>query len=67
MPKHKALRHEDKASVSREGSTTISLDHEEIARLAYLLWLRRGCPIGSPEKDWSRAVHELTREQTFKA
>ena len=29
--------------------------HEEIARLAYELWERRGRPLGSPEIDWSAA------------
>ena len=33
--------------------------HEEIAALAYDLWERRGCPIGSPEEDWIRAEQEL--------
>jgi hypothetical protein len=35
------------------------LAHEEIASLAYDLWLERGCPTGSPEEDWSRAEQEL--------
>ena len=34
-------------------------DHESIARLAYLYWEARGCPIGSPEEDWYRAENEL--------
>jgi len=29
--------------------------HEEIARLAYELWERRGRPLGSPEIDWYAA------------
>jgi hypothetical protein len=28
---------------------------EKIALLAYAYWEQRGCPIGSPEEDWSRA------------
>ena len=27
----------------------------EIARLAYLLWEKRGGPLGSPEEDWFKA------------
>ena len=33
--------------------------HQQIAELAYRHWLRRGCPIGSPEVDWFRAEQEL--------
>ena len=42
----------------------ISLDHANIARLAYLYWLERGCPIGSPEEDWFQAEQDLKNEQT---
>jgi hypothetical protein len=38
------------------------LDQEETQRLAYQLWLERGCPVGSPEQDWFRAEEELWRE-----
>jgi len=30
--------------------------HDEIAALAVELWRVRGCPDGSPEEDWNRAV-----------
>ena len=33
--------------------------HEEIARLAYQLWERRGQPLGSPEIDWYAAETAL--------
>ena len=33
--------------------------HEEIARLAYQFWERRGRPLGSPEMDWSAAESAL--------
>lgn len=29
--------------------------HDEIAKLAYELWERRGPPLGSPEVDWYAA------------
>ena len=48
---------------SREIPAAISPDHVSIARLAYLHWLERGCPIGSPEEDWSRAEQDLKNEQ----
>ena len=36
-------------------------EHDQIARLAYELWQQRGCPVGSPEEDWNRALLELKR------
>ena len=33
--------------------------HDEIAKLAYELWERRGHPLGSPEIDWSAAESAL--------
>ena len=44
---------------SREVPATSSPDQATIAQLAYLYWLERGCPIGSPEEDWSRAEQDL--------
>ena len=32
-----------------------SEDEQEIAQLAYELWMERGQPEGSPEEDWFRA------------
>ena len=36
-------------------------NHEEIATLAYAIWMQRGCPVGSPEEDWFRAVREFKK------
>jgi hypothetical protein len=33
--------------------------HDQIANLAYKLWQQRGCPDGSPEVDWERAMRVL--------
>ena len=33
--------------------------HDEIAKLAYELWERRGHPLGSPEIDWHAAESAL--------
>jgi len=46
---------------SHNESTTVaeSVDHEEIAALAYELWQRRGCPAESAECDWLEAEQEL--------
>jgi hypothetical protein len=34
-----------------------------IAELAYHFWEKRGCPEGSPEKDWYKAELVIDREQ----
>jgi hypothetical protein len=36
---------------------------EDIAALAYELWQSRGCPKGSPQEDWFRAVETLNSRQ----
>ena len=33
--------------------------HDDIAALAHELWQARGCPEGSPDEDWLRAVKQL--------
>ena len=47
------------------GYGVIPCGHDEIATLAHELWQARGCPYGSPEKDWFRAEAEL-RSGDFK-
>ena len=37
-------------------------EHQRIAQLAYGLWQKRDCPIGSPDEDWFRAENELRRD-----
>lgn len=36
--------------------------HEQIAALAYDLWIERGSPHGSHEEDWHRAAEQLRGE-----
>ena len=36
-----------------------TVSQDRIAQLAYQLWQERGCPDGSPEVDWERAVRLL--------
>ena len=51
MPKHtRRLGQPATATESPQIPAAISPDREEIARLAYLHWLERGCPIGSPKR-----------------
>ena len=38
---------------------TVAYRHDEIAKLAYELWERRGRPLGSPEIDWHAAESTL--------
>jgi hypothetical protein len=61
-PKRK-LRKPSSATASPEVST-ISPDHTEIAQLAYLYWLERGCPTGTAEEDWTRAEQDLKNQRT---
>jgi hypothetical protein len=45
-----------------EGAITTlahDFDEQDIAQLAYELWQSRGCPDGSPQEDWFRAVEQL--------
>src|SRR5579864_5531603 len=52
---HSAQVHEKSAASPRAHA----VKEEEIAALAYRLWQQRGCPEGSPEKDWFRALELL--------
>lgn len=38
-------------------------NHEATAKLAYDLWERRGCPLGSPEVEWTLAERILASFQ----
>jgi len=38
---------------------------EEIAELAYQLWIERGSPHGSHEEDWHRAEAQLRGDQSL--
>jgi hypothetical protein len=40
------------------------ISRNEVARLAYSLWQRRGCPFGSPEVDWCKAEEQIMRQTT---
>jgi hypothetical protein len=41
--------------------------HDEVARLAYHLWLERGGVHGNPEEDWFRAQEQLKQQLVAKA
>jgi len=44
---------------STEDKAMQTLNHHEVARLAYEFWERRGRPHGSPEVDWCQAEKQL--------
>jgi hypothetical protein len=44
---------------STEPNATDTIDETTIAALAYHFWQERGCPIGSDQEDWFRAVNDL--------
>jgi hypothetical protein len=58
-----ALEHSEEAhrhtQAASAGHGIAAFGHNEIAALAYQLWVARGSPQGSPEEDWSNAVKEL--------
>ena len=42
-----------------EQQVDASLEHGDVAQLAYHFWLQRGRPEGCPDEDWYRAEQEL--------
>jgi len=44
---------------STTGHGVMQFGHSDIAALAHEFWCERGCPEGSPDEDWFRAVKEL--------
>jgi hypothetical protein len=57
MEHSRAAHEQTQLSVNRHGLATFG--HREIETLAYDLWQARGCPHGSPEEDWHRAIEQL--------
>jgi len=70
---NQALEHSHQAYLQTERSQTggrnqhngTVFGHEETASLAHTLWQARGCPEGSPDKDWFHAS-ELLRSHLKK-
>lgn len=44
--------------------TMSHVECEQVKALAYLLWLERGSPSGSPEEDWFQAENQLRAMQS---
>jgi hypothetical protein len=51
--------HERTRTVPGSKGSTDEPSEQDIAAHAYRLWQSRGCPEGSPEKDWFQAVEEM--------
>ena len=57
---HQQTGHEQ-LDPSHQGSAAANgeVAHEDVASLAYELWETRGCPDGSPDRDWFNATQQL--------
>jgi hypothetical protein len=55
-PKKRAMSHPTDTT-ERNASETVS--ENAVAALAYQIWPKRGCPIGSDQEDWFRAEEDL--------
>jgi hypothetical protein len=45
----------------------VTMNRDEVAKVAYLYWEARGYRGGSPEEDWVRAEHEVRGRLTLAA
>ncbi len=59
---HSPEAHEHSQATTGHG--VVAFGHNEIAALAHELWKARGCPEGSADEDWFRAVEQL-RSRAF--
>jgi len=48
-------------NVTQAGEHAPAAKWEDIAARAHQLWHHRGCPEGSPEDDWFRAIEEMSQ------
>ena len=51
--------HERTRTAAASKGTSHEASEQDIAARAYGLWQGRGCPEGSPERDWFQAVEEM--------
>jgi hypothetical protein len=54
-------QHEKTKTAHGPEETPLEATEESIAVIAYKLWQGRGCPCGTPEEDWFRAVEMISR------
>jgi hypothetical protein len=55
---HSQDAHQD-GNANKSGHAIAAFGHDDIASLAYERWQAKGCPDGSSQEDWFRAVQEL--------
>jgi len=48
---------------TESGPEETNFTYDEISARAHQCWYQRGCPQGSPEVDWDRAIEELRSER----
>ena len=61
-------RRDSSAEIDGRSRVLVMVDapeRDEIAELAYQLWVSRGCPEGSPDEDWLRAEEELLHHRAL--
>jgi hypothetical protein len=56
-----AVNRNTEAPETDEHKTSEPVSETAIAAFAYELWQKRGCPIGSPERDWHNAEEQLRK------
>ena len=54
-----AQRRVDRETTKSDGR---GYSQEVIASIAHELWVARGCPEGSPEQDWFRALEQISED-----
>ena len=62
MSKREKFAHKtfgDRRQHTEIGPVSATPEYHEVAALAFELWQKRGCPIGSPDVDWTQAEATL--------
>lgn len=54
-----AQQEHERARTARPDESPDGPSEQDIAAHAYRLWQDRGCPEGSPERDWFQAIEEM--------
>ena len=51
---------ETRKTAGQASRTALNPNHDRVGKLAHELWLKRGCPVGSPQEDWFQAERALS-------
>ncbi|MGD0361217.1 MAG: DUF2934 domain-containing protein [Bryobacteraceae bacterium] len=60
---HTQQEHQEPKTGDSGHAAAHAAGEDDIAARAYAYWEARGCPQGSPEEDWFRAVEELRSQR----